>query len=49
MRIKVLLFQGLHQKNVKITDPKKVNPQDVISYIFTSGTTGVPKGAILIH
>jgi citronellyl-CoA synthetase len=38
--------------NLPVDNPsttKEITPQDVIAYIFTSGTTGLPKAALLTH
>lgn len=35
--------------NEKTQPAKTVKPTDVLSYVFTSGTTGIPKGAILTN
>ncbi|MHA2038527.1 MAG: long-chain-acyl-CoA synthetase [Promethearchaeota archaeon] len=38
---------NLSEDNPKTTNT--ITPQDVIAYIFTSGTTGMPKAALLTH
>lgn len=48
--VRILLYQELIQKYSKVNTviEKRIHgPDDVVSFCYTSGTTGAPKGAML--
>ncbi|MCP1145845.1 fatty acid--CoA ligase family protein [Lysinibacillus endophyticus] len=46
---KVQLFSKLLSSTTTIVDPMPLNDEDVAIILYTSGTTGYPKGAMLTH
>lgn len=45
-----VLEQGRKDRSVTLEDlNKKIKPDDIISFVYTSGTTGVQKGVMLSH
>ncbi len=46
---KVQLFSKLLSSTTTLVDPMPLNDEDVAIILYTSGTTGYPKGAMLTH
>jgi len=45
-----LMLDGPQQRDTNFDTPaRQINPDDLATIVYTSGTTGVPKGAMLTH